>query len=432
LNQASGMPSGLQTTMPRHRRPAREEDEMIGLRRLLRAAVVLLAPLAVSACVAGGANQPVNFGNPPPVSSKPALGTASLTFTAPRNGSAKLRAPRAGTAAKLVVTIVSVDGSATLPSGVTAQTTVPLSSAAGGNCTVAPATGESCTVTIPTLPGHAVGYTFQVQDEAGNVLAVASATFTIPATGSPSFTATLPPVVTLATVASPQFTAGSASSTPLQISYSDATSATIVGQGPFANTVTITNNDTSGHTSLSLNGGAPAKSVTVTSSHDVVTINYDGAQVAPFTFSASESAPPGGFGANGGNCQSNCGGGGTADGTAADITFGGAAETSTIPGFPNTGKPTVFFAGAGSAYQPRTFTVMQGQNTKTFDVDAGACAGIATVSPPTDSSSFTVTAVAPGLCRLDVTVHGKSKDLNNPGQSASIWVSITAAAFNVD
>lgn len=405
---------------------------MIGLRRLLRAAVVLLAPLTVSACVAGGANQPVNFGNPPPVSSKPALGTASLTFTAPRNGSAKLRAPRAGTAAKLTVTVVSVDGSATLPPGVTAQTTVPLSSAAGGNCTVAPATGESCTVTIPTVPGHAVGYTFQVQDEAGNVLAVAAATFTIPATGSPSFSAALAPVVTLATVASPQFTAGSASSTPLQITYSDATSATIVGQVPFANTVTITNNDTSGHTSLSLNGGAPAKSVTVTSSHDVVTINYDGAQVAPFTFSASESAPPGGFGPSGNTCQSNCGGGGAADGTAADITFGGAAETSTIPGFPNTGKPTVFFAGAGSAYQPRTFTVIQGSSPKTFDVDASACAGIATVSPLTDGSSFTVTAVAPGLCRLDVTVHGKSKDLNNPGQSASIWVSITAAAFNVD
>jgi hypothetical protein len=81
----------------------------------------------------------------------------------------------------------------------------------------------------------------------------------------------------------------------------------------------------------------------------------------------------------------------------------------------------VFFAGDGSP--PQSFTANQATNVGGFTVDATACAGIATVAPPA-GTTFTVTPVAVGVCKLIVT--------SVSGGSAPIYASVTAGKVNIN
>ncbi len=115
--------------------------------------------------------------------------------------------------------------------------------------------------------------------------------------------------------------------------------------------------------------------------------------------------------------------------TPGGITFtGSSVRVDTLsPSDPNYNQPTVFFAGAGAAFTPQSFTAQQTNNVGGFTVDATACSGIATVTP-SSGTTFTVTAVSVGICRLDVT--GSGGPPTPP--PTPIYVSITAAAFTVN
>jgi hypothetical protein len=348
---------------------------------------------------ASGAPSPL-----PSSSAGPAPSTATLKFTVERNAASTRRTVRAVPAAaqQLVVTINSVNGSTTLPSGYTAQTTISLSSGAGGVCT-ADTTGTSglnCTVTIPAPPGQ-VNYTFAVFDANAKQLANDTVTETVGNT-APTFTVTLNSIVASLTITPPNIAVGQRSSGPLTITYYDASGAQIVGS-TFANTVTITDTDASSppHSQLILNSGTPGSSVTVTSVSDQVAMTYDGANVTTIlTYQiAGSSNPPGSV-------------------TIAPITFTNAT-IDTIATDVNYGAPTIHFYGSPTV----SFTASEpgwsdAGHSFSYALDPTTCfvSGTPVVSiATTDNLTFSVTALANALCKLTVT--------GAPGQHAALWLS---------
>lgn len=229
---------------------------------------------------------------PPPTAAPVSTTTsASLTITVPRNTSSAQRSPHyvSPNSTSIAITVVSVNGIApTIAQAPVNPTIVALSTAGGGNCTVSPA-GETCTVPLPA-PTGAVQYTFQLKDSTGNVLARNTVTFTIAATSSQSFAAVLAGVVASVSVFKPTLQTGTAFSGPITVQGFDPSGALIVGGAPYANAFTLTDNDTTSHTSLTVNA-VTGKTVTVTSPNDVVILNYDGASEPPFTITAT--IPPG-------------------------------------------------------------------------------------------------------------------------------------------
>ena len=249
----------------------------------------------LAACGGGGsAGVPgLPIANPPfagpPVAPQ---GSASLTITVPPRTTSTMRSTRfvSPNAASLVITVVTVNGIApTATQAPVNPTTVALSTAGGGNCTVSPS-GETCTVALPA-PTGSVKYLLQLEDGAARVLATNTVTFTIVASAAnQSFAAQLNGVVASVVVTAPKLGAGTSFSGPITVQAFDASGALIVGSAPYANAFTLTDNDASGHTSLTDNG-TTALTVTVLSPNDVVILNYDGASIAQPTFTAT--IPPG-------------------------------------------------------------------------------------------------------------------------------------------
>ena len=200
------------------------------------------------------------------------------------------------------MTINSIDGSTTLPPNVPRTSVTPLSTAAGGNCTVSGG-AETCTVSIPA-PTGSVNYTFTVIDGSAqqNALATNTVTFTIAAgSNNPSLSVQLRGIVVTVSVTAPMLTPGTAFSGPIQVNGFDASGAHIVGSAPYANAITLTDTDKSGHTSLTV-GSTTGLVVTVPSPQTVVILNYDGGPVQSFTIGASgpgqDGSPPVGGGGN--------------------------------------------------------------------------------------------------------------------------------------
>lgn len=218
------------------------------------------------------------------------LTSASLTITVPRGPSSAQRTPRfvSPNSASILITVLTVNGAAPTAAQVPPAvnpTSVALSTAGGGNCTVTTA-GETCTVPLP-VPTGSVQYLLQVKDAASHVLSRNTVTFTVlPGVANQTFTAVLDGVVASVTVQVPAVHAGTAFSGPITVNAFDASGAGIAGAAPYANTFTLTDSDTTGHTSLTVNG-VTATTVTVTSPNDVVLLNYDGAPDPPFTVTAT-------------------------------------------------------------------------------------------------------------------------------------------------
>ncbi|HWT04500.1 MAG TPA: hypothetical protein VN224_01985 [Xanthomonadales bacterium] len=282
--------------------------------RLSIAAAVL--SLALAACGGGGSAgsvaapaQPVvpAAGATPVPMSTPTTApqsTAQITLTMPsKQSSARGRSPQyvSPNAGLFQSTVVSVNGSTTLPNGTPAVLTTPLSSAAGGNCKMdfsGPPPGK-CVVTIQAPTGTVV-YQFDLFDKAGGSrLATGNSTFTMPATGLTAQLSGIAAFVTLFTPAN--MTYGVSMNEGFGIDVRDATTAIIFGPAPFSQPFTLCDSDTSGHTSL--HGGipgtpdtGPVQCLVVAGTSTVMALNYDGAQIPPITITASGgSLPAGGF-----------------------------------------------------------------------------------------------------------------------------------------
>ena len=263
----------------------------------MNARVLALTSLFVLAACGGGggaANAPLS--DLPPNS--PQLGpqsSASLTLTVPRGPSSSKRSPDyvSPNSASIEITVLTVNGSAPTATQVPVNpTTAALSTASGGNCTVSGA-GETCTVQIPA-PTGAVQYRFRLKDAgAVHVLAQNTVTLTIAAgVANQSFSVQLDGVVASVTTTLPVLTPGTSFSGPITVQAFDASGAMIVGSAPYANPFTLTDNDKTGHTSLTLNSQTALTVGPVMTPNDVVILNYDGGPDVPFTVTATITPAP--------------------------------------------------------------------------------------------------------------------------------------------
>ena len=399
---------------------------------------LIVASLLVLAGCGGGGGGSSAVAPPPPVPSPTAtpvaaLGSATLTLSIPRATSAGQVLPQFVSPGTTSISIVinSVDGNTTLPAGVPRTTTVALTTT-GANppCTASPS-GQTCTVPIPA-PTGVVNYTFSLLDASNNVLAVATVSFTIAAgSNNPSLRAVLNGVVKTVSVFIPQFSSGTSFSGPITVNAYDASGALIVGGAPYFAPFTLTDGDTSGHTSLT-NGGTTGLTVTVNSPNDVVIMNYDGATEDPFSVNANGSTLQQNGNQNGNNGNGGNGGQETPDvkpitltGTVLDDAAHGGKSTD-----PNFNQDTLFFVRRGEIEQ---FTAAQlgwsNNHGFTLALDPATCGSGATavVAPPasTDQKTFTITSgAAAGICKATLT--------GGPGGHPAtkvLWFSNTQATF---
>ena len=285
--------------------------------RLSLAASVL--SLALTACGGGGGGGassgavtvpaqpavPATVATPAPTSA-PATApksTAQITLTIPAlQSSARGRSPQfvSPNSGLFRSTVVSVNGSTTLPSGTPAVVTTTLSTAAGGNCQTPPFTTPPigfCVVTIQAPTGTVV-YQFDLFDKSGALqLSTANPTFTMPATGLHT---QMQAIVASVLLLPPAFlTYGQAATVDTGATAQDASGALIFGAAPYWQPYTLCDSDTSGHTTLAAGepgtpGSGPVRCVAVRSPSTSISLNYDGAQIPPITITASGAALPAG------------------------------------------------------------------------------------------------------------------------------------------
>jgi|GEM_PF-6562056 len=272
--------------------------------------------LALTACAGGGGSTgpapapaqpvvPVTVATPVPTSvpTTAPQSTVQVTLTMSlRPSSARGRSPQyvSPNATLFQSTVVSVNGSTTLPNGTPAVLATPLTSGSGGNChsdfTTPPPLGL-CVVTIQAATGTVV-YQFDVFDKAGGLrLATASPTFTMPATGLHAELNGIAASVDLFTP--PNLTSGVSSADGFGVGVRDPTGANIFGT--YFQPFNLCNSDTSGHTSLQDDTAGnpksgPVQCVLVVSSSTLMILNYDGVPIPPITITASGGTlPAGGF-----------------------------------------------------------------------------------------------------------------------------------------
>ncbi|MEA2665497.1 MAG: hypothetical protein QOI11_2441 [Candidatus Eremiobacteraeota bacterium] len=404
-------------------------------------AVAALFLLAGCGGGGGGGVAPITT---PPGPGHPALQQATLKISFPVNpGTASsARSPQyvSPNSNSIKITVNTVNAAAP-ESWVTPNPFVATLTTTGGspNCTVAGGT-ETCTVANVPAPPGTVNYTFGVYastDGSGTALATATVNETVVQGTLNTFTVTLDGVAT--TLATNVTTTALTANSPLTqndiVQVKDPSGARIVGTAPFDNgaTVTVTNNDTSGQTSLvaGTGGGSATSCVgnTCTLSHGADTVNlvYTGRAVAgsggpppvdSFTVTASSSGLTTA----------------TANLTITDLpitfdvtTLDDAAHGGQA-GDPNFNQLTLFFAATGNS---AGFTASElgwsnapySQSFTTSTTCGSGGSAIATYTPST-GTSFTVTSQNPGICKITVS--------DGVGQSKDLWISVTTSNFNVN
>jgi hypothetical protein len=317
-------------------------------------ALAVVASLALLAGCGGGGGgsaptpqQPITQPTNTPITSQ----SATVNILVPRTStSSHGRAPQfvSPNAATLTVTVLTVNGSAPTAAQVPPSvnpTVATLTTGAGGNCT-AVAGGLSCAVTVPA-PTGAVKYSFQLKDSSSNLLATNTVTFNV-TTGNQTFATQLNGVVRTVTVTAPSLNAGqSLSNAPVTVAAFDASGAQIVGSAAYANPFTLTDNDASGHTSLT-DGGTTGTTITVNAPTDAVGLNFDGSnQTQTFTITASGGTQAGTPAVSG-------------SGSVTVATFSATATQSVSFGTANTADATsttsVAMPSAGGYSGTETFT----------------------------------------------------------------------------
>ena len=257
------------------------------MNHLSRNMTIVLA-VAVAGCNSGGSTPSVSTpvvsnsstATPPPTATQ---GFANMTVTGPARLPASTGAT-VSTATSIVAFINSVNGSSTLPSGVNPTTQVGVNNGTGGNCTLTNNV-ESCVFQLPA-PSGTVNATITLY--AGSS-AIATTTTNFTSTGSAAETqsASLGGIVTSVTVGTPQLTLGTSSTNPLTLTAIDPSGAVISGSIPFANSIILTDNDTSAATQLELGGSSTASTTLVDPApSSVVNLIYNGNAYQPFTVTA--------------------------------------------------------------------------------------------------------------------------------------------------
>ena len=379
---------------------------------------VAVASLILLAACGGGSSTPAPVGpvpTPQPTAT-PAPGTATLTLGVPRSGSSAQRAPKAtSTAAFLVVTVKTVDGqpptAAQVPFG--NPQTIALSTASGGNCTTSPS-GETCTVTIAAPPGQ-VTYQFDVLDANNNKLATSTATFTITPGTTPHLSTAVSGIVASVVVTAPTLNAGTSFAGPITVQAFDAGGTLIVGSTPYASPITLTDNDTTGATSLS-DGTMSGSSITVGAPSDVVKLSYTGTADDPFTISVAFP----------GHATTTV----QVQTTNQAVTLSGTTNDTLKPSDPNFNQPTLFFTTIPSTQQFSAAQPGWGFPGAAFTValDAATCgsgASAVVTVVPVNSFTFSVTSKNAGICKGTV-IGGPPGHPNG----ATIWFSVSASQLN--
>ncbi|MDQ6942928.1 MAG: hypothetical protein M3169_10515 [Candidatus Eremiobacteraeota bacterium] len=404
-------------------------------------AIALLALLA--GCGGGGSS---GSAQPPQALSPMGSATLVISFPAPTSsGSGFARGPRyvSTNSAAVKVTINSINGNATLPPYVTPNpfTAQLMATGASPNCTVSAGT-ETCTVNnVPAPVGSNVSYTIAVLDSSNRVLSEVTVLENVLQGVVSNFNIALNGVVgalVLQNLPASALTAGvpSASQTFADVvRVNDPSGARIVGPDAFdaGKTVTVTDNDTSGQTSLA---GHPAAicsgALTCTLSHgsDTVDLVYTGRAVAPSpTDSFSVSAASSGVTTASMTVTIN---------DSPIVVTGPISTDTTGDGNIDNGSPTIFFTSlSGSA----TFTASElGWSNSPYNQFFGhnestnggsgvgskkSCAGIATVTPASGTAvTYTVTPVGPGVCTVTIT--------DGVGQASTLYVSVTGSQIIVN
>jgi hypothetical protein len=234
-------------------------------------ALPILALIFLTACGGGSSANPVPSTpapQPSPVvnpTSAPA-GSAVLSLLIPTRG---VTSPSTSIASvnQVAVQINTVNGVATVPSGVASHTDYTL--ATGLVCS----NPAPCSITIPA-PAGTVNYTITAY---ASSTAIATETQTVTSTGQPgqSFNFTLGGIVKAINLSTPSLTFGTSALVALTTTAVDATGATILDT-PFANPVNFTDSDSSGSTGLEFAGGTPSSSLTMTTPANQIFLEYNG------------------------------------------------------------------------------------------------------------------------------------------------------------
>lgn len=377
----------------------------------------------------------------------PVLSSATLKITFPLpsgSPSSTARSPKyvSPNSNSIKITINSIDGgNTTIPSWVTPNPFVAALSTTGGspNCTISGGT-ETCNVSNVPAPPGVTNYTFGVfasTDGSGTALATATVNETVAQGVLNSFNVTLGGVAAtlVANVTTTALTANSPLTQTDVVQVQDPSGARIVGTAPFSGgaTVTVTDNDTSGQTSLAAGtGGGSAttcSSATVcTLSHGADTVNlvYTGRAAAPSptdTFTVTGSAT----GLTTATANMSI--------TDLPITFDVTTLDDTAHGGqaadPNYNQLTMFYSALGNSagFNAAELGWSNAPYSQTFTTafDAATCgsgaSAVATISPST-GTSFTVTSQNAGICKLTVS--------DGVGQSKILWISVTTSSFGVN
>ncbi len=410
-------------------------------------ALAVAALFLLAGCGGGG-------GGVSPITTPPGpghvLGQATLKMSFPVNvgaPSSNARSPQyvSPNSNSIKITINSIDGgNTTIPSWVTPNPFVATLTTTGGspNCTVSGGT-ETCTVTNVPAPPGVTNYTFGVYastDGSGTALASATVNETVAQGVLNNFSVTLNGVATtlVTNITTTALTANSPLTQNDIVAVQDPSGARIVGTAAFSGgaTVTVTNNDTSGQTSLVAGtGGGSATTCsanTCTLSHGADTVNlvYTGRAVSgsggpppvdSFTVTASSSGLTTA----------------TANMSITDlpITFDVTTLDDTAhggqAGDPNYNQLTMFFAATGNSagFNAAELGWSNAPYSQSFSTafDSTTCgtggSAVATISP-SSGTSFTVTSQNPGICKLTVS--------DGVGQSKILWISVTTSNFTVN
>jgi hypothetical protein len=399
----------------------------------------------LAACGGGGgaSSSPAAAPTAFPTSAPQAIQRATLVITFPvaQHSSSNRKSPQyiSPSTTQMEVKVNTINGVAA-PSGAPFDTTTTLT--VGTNCTVSAGT-ETCTLSVIAPPGS-VNYTFNDSDGT-HTLATATATFTNTVGTNNSLSVTLQGIVSTVTVSGAALAANSTSYATtgevLTVNAMDADGNNIVNgstSANYANPVTLTDNDATGQTQLSVNGGTAASSVITTNPSDAVKLTYTGKAINNFTITAS------GTGISGSSIISVSVNDVTLTGTTNDDAAHGGLSTD-----PNWGQQTLFFTqpsgtqnvtaaelGWSNAPYNQQFDLVPGNGTGNT---CGTLGGIATFSA-SPATTFTITAHGTGICSVRLEEHGTGYPLTNhtantsgsPTHDGTFWISVTTADITVN
>jgi hypothetical protein len=384
-----------------------------------------------------------------PTSAPQALHRATMTISFPvgHHTSSNRKSPQyiSPSTTEMVVVVNTVNGG-TPPGGAPISETTALT--VGANCTISGGT-ETCTLSVIAPPGS-VNYTFNATDGTSTLSTLTTTIVNTVGTDNLS-SVTLQGIVAgtvsvsgAALTANTPVTAGET----LVVTAYDADGNQIVNgstSANYANPITLTDNDATGQTKLSVDGHPASSSVITSNPSDVVTLTYTGQATNSFTISASAPGVSGSAPADGG---------GTITATVSDITFTGTTLDDAAHGGLTTdvnySEPTLFFtqpsgtlnvtgAETGWTNTPfsQQFDLVPGNGTGNT---CGAGGGIATFSAG-PATTFTITAHGVGICKVRLEEHGTGYPISShPAPSSStdtthdgtFWISVTSSDVTVD